>query len=247
MKKILRKILNLVPTKIFDTLRRLSLYCLGFGVGGTASTSGELHAMSTLKLPPRPIIFDVGANDGGYVKLLSRTFPDAQIHAFEPVRRVYNELTKNIGQNVKSYNIGFSDTSHAATIHINPQKLGLSSVYPRRLEHFGKSLDESEQITLTTIDDFCKENNIAKIDFLKLDIEGHELAALRGAASTNISTIQFEFGGANLDSRTTFQDFFYFLKGYTIYRILPNSLLKIEKYREEDEVYLTTNYLAIKK
>lgn len=208
--------------------------------------SGEERALSFLNLSEQSVIFDVGANKGDYVKLLYSKFPHARIYAFEPVQKVYEDLKKNVPVSVKTYNVGFSDTEGHATIHINPSKLGLSSLYNRRLDHFNKSLSDSEEISLKTISAFCKENNIKKIDFLKLDIEGHELAALKGTEGVNISAIQFEFGGANLDSRTNFQDFFYFLKGYTIYRILYNSLLKIDKYKEEDEVYLTTNYLAIK-
>lgn len=246
MKDALKRILNIIPTRIFVFLHKLSLSRLGFGTGGTATESGEEQALSFLNLPEHPIIFDVGANKGDYVQLLYSKFPNAHIYAFEPVKRVYNELKKNVASTVSTHNIGFSDSKRHAVIHFNPAKLGLSSLYERRLEHFNKSLSDSEEITLSTISAFCKENNIKKIDFLKLDIEGHELAALKGTEGVDISAIQFEFGGANLDSHTNFQDFFYFLKDYTIYRILYNSLIKIDKYREEDEVYLTTNYLAIK-
>lgn len=247
MKNLLKRMLNIVPVGIFIFLHKLALSRLGFGTGGTATQSGEANALSLLNLPERPIIFDVGANKGDYVQLLYKKFPYAQIHAFEPVRRVYDELKKNAPSSIKTYNIGFSNAKRVATIHFNPAKLELSSLYERRLEHFNKSLSDSEEIMLSTISDFCRENNIKKIDFLKLDIEGHEFAALQGAKDIDISAIQFEFGGANLDSRKNFQDFFYLLKDYTIYRILYNSLLKIERYKEEDEVYLTTNYLAIKK
>jgi hypothetical protein len=59
-------------------------------------------------------------------------------------------------------------------------------------------------------------------------VHGHELQALEGAAELlragRIRAIQFEFGGANVDSRTFFRDFWNLLYGrfgYSLYQILP--------------------------
>lgn len=63
-----------------------------------------------------------------------------------------------------------------------------------------------------------------------------------------IDAIQFEFGGCNIDSRTFFQDFFYLLKdNYKIYRVLKDGLLEMPIYKETYEIFITINYLAIKK
>ena len=59
--------------------------------------------------------------------------------------------------------------------------------------------------------------------------------------------VTFEFGGCNIDTRTYFQDFWYFFKdkNMLIYRILPhNRLYKILSYNEMYEQFTTTNYLA---
>ena len=113
-------------------------------------------------------------------------------------------------------------------------------------------MDKSEEIKLSTLDVYCSANKIDRIHFLKLDIEGHELKALNGAKrmidSKNIDIIQFEFGGANIDSRTYFQDFFYLLKdNYSIYRIVKDGLFEMPIYKETYEVFLTINYLAVRK
>jgi hypothetical protein len=84
---------------------------------------------------------------------------------------------------------------------------------------------------------------------LKLDIEGHELNAIKGAkqmiADKKVDFIQFEFGGCNIDSRTYFQDFYYLLKDkYRIYRILRDGIFEIEQYKETSEIFITVNYLA---
>jgi hypothetical protein len=92
---------------------------------------------------------------------------------------------------------------------------------------------------------------VAEIDLLKLDVEGHEFDILEGVermlSQQNIRFISFEFGGANIDTRTYFQDYFYLFKkyDYNIYRILPNSdPFPITQYDEVDETFRTTNYLA---
>lgn len=63
----------------------------------------------------------------------------------------------------------------------------------------------------------------------------------------NIKVIQFEFGGCNIDTRTYFQDYWYFFKknDFSIYRITPLGNMFIEKYREKDERFITTNFICI--
>jgi len=86
------------------------------------------------------------------------------------------------------------------------------------------------------------------IDYIKIDIEGHELDALRGMGErvSDVKIIQFEFGGCNIDTRTYFQDFWYFFKSknFRIYRITPAGCKLIPAYKESDEFFLTTNYIA---
>jgi len=138
------------------------------------------------------------------------------------------------------------------TLYSNETGSGLASIYKRNLDHFDIAMNIEEKVTMRTLDSFCEENNIQKIHFLKLDVEGNELKVLDGAKNMvqagAIDHIQFEFGGCNIDSRTYFQDFYYLLSGrYEIYRILKNGLFLIERYKETYECFITTNFLAIRK
>ena len=104
-------------------------------------------------------------------------------------------------------------------------------------------------VTIKKIDDYLAENQISYIDLLKLDIEGNELQALKGAEDSlkngKIKAIQFEFGTCNIDSRTYFRDFWYLLSDrYNIYRLLKDSLYPVTYYSEYDEVFATINYYA---
>jgi FkbM family methyltransferase len=192
---------------------------------------------------------------GNYSKVLSDFFQTkATIHSFEPSKKTYEkflETTKNI-PNIVPNNFGLSDSENYQLLYTNQDASGLASVYQRDLEHYGISMDKSEEVKLSTIDAYCKINNIDRIHFLKLDIEGHEMKALEGAKqmidSKKIDFIQFEFGGSNIDSRTYFKDFFNLLKdNYKIYRILKDGLHEMSKYQEIYEIFTTINYLAVKK
>jgi hypothetical protein len=65
-----------------------------------------------------------------------------------------------------------------------------------------------------------------------------------------VNAVTFEFGGCNIDSRTYFQDFFYFFDdaGMDLFRIHPSGrAIPIPQYREIQEQFRTTNYLALRR
>ncbi len=263
-KKILLSLLqNIEGTtawqKFYQRLFSLSIRGLNYGNGGDFKESGEMfvlqHIKQSLSSESRPIVFDVGANIGNYSKAVSEIFSTSVIiHSFEPSLNTFEILVKNTHgfDNILTRNFGMSDKSEEVILYKNNDQSGLSSVYKRRLDHFNISMDQTEMIRLRTIDEYCKEYTIPRINLLKIDIEGNELRALNGARqmidSGNIDFIQFEFGGCNIDSRTYFQDFFYFLhEKYKIFRIVKDGLVEIKQYNEFQEIFITINYLAINK
>jgi hypothetical protein len=84
-----------------------------------------------------------------------------------------------------------------------------------------------------------------------MDVEGHELEVLQGARRTleDIRIVQFEFGGSNIDTRTFFQDFWYFFDeiDFQIYRLTPSGPIIVSSYSEQDETFRSTNYFAIRR
>ncbi len=243
--------------KFYENLFRISLIGMNIGTGGDISFDGESYVMRYVKnqclLNKNIVIFDVGANIGNYTQKIVKEFKNInfQLYSFEPSRETFFELNKRLKNipNLKLYNIGFGDKNGVKTLYYNKKKSGLASMYNRQLLHFDIKMNLRESIKIYRIDDFCKNNRIHKIDFLKLDTEGYEFNILNGAKSmikdNAIRFIQFEFGGCNIDSRTYFQDFFYLLKEkYYIYRILKNGLYRIDSYKEIYELFLTTNFLA---
>ena len=228
-------------------------------IGGDISLSGEKRTIRYLKkrltekyVGQNLTLLDVGANIGDYSKELVSVFPNSSIiYAFEPLPSTYKMLTENVKTipNISCHNVGMSDKKIVMPVYTNHAGSGLTSVYQRRLDHFNVRMDVKENCEFTSVDDFCKDNHIEHIHFLKIDVEGHELSVLRGAnemmKAGRIDYIQFEFGGCNIDSRTFFQDFWYLLKDrYKLYRIIPTGLCPIKEYTEMREIFICSNYLA---
>jgi FkbM family methyltransferase len=240
----------------YEALLRMSLRGMNYGNGGNYEESGELGVLQYInkKLGNEKsiIVFDVGANVGDYANAVYKSLDRRTIiHTFEPSKKTYESLRRNTSdiKNVILNNFGFGSAVGTLTLYTNRDGSGLASVYHRALGYAGISMDKTEEIHLSTIDNYCHENNIHRIHFLKLDIEGHELSALKGATkmlgNKEIDFIQFEFGGTNIDSHTFFRDFYQLLKTeYKIYRILKDGLAEIPRYNVTCEIFASINYLA---
>lgn len=238
----------------FHLLHRVALAGMNVGCPCNVGESGEwrvLRLIARLFPGEMPTVFDVGANVGHYSKAVLRELPAAKLHSFEPSPKTFGKLQANLaGTKAQIHNMGMSRERGTATLFGANDDSALSSLHKRQLEHVGLRVDSEEQIALGTIDEFCAEGRIDRIHLLKLDVEGHELSVLQGAASMlgrdAVDLIQFEFGGCNVDSRTYLRDFYELLGGrYSIYRVLPHGIVPLGAYREQHEIFMTTNYLAV--
>jgi len=231
---------------------------MGIGSGGGVLSSGEQAIFYVLKqrLKPPYCIFDVGSNKGQFLQLIldNITVDDFSIHCFEPGHETFKILAESSKEDkrIKLNNIGIGKAKGVAILHFNSIGSGLASLTKRRLDHFGIDFNKSEKVGISTIDDYCSENAIKHIHLLKIDIEGHELDALVGARrmfdNKSIDIVTFEFGGCNIDTRTFFQDFWYFFSeiNMKIFRITPSGYLHaIESYKEIHEQFRTINFIAI--
>jgi FkbM family methyltransferase len=245
---------------LFETLYEVSLAGLNVGEGNHPKLSGEGHVIDLVcrRLVGREpiILFDVGANVGVYTKALLDAFSgSATVYAFEPAPSAFKLLASNLddAKNVQLRNIGFGERQGPAVLHSAGPGSKLGSLYEigDRLARAGAAVTLDEQIRLTTIDRFCSEEEIDRIDFLKIDVEGHELRVLEGAAEmlagSRIDAIQFEFSAANVESRTYFRDFWNLLRPhYVLCRVLQDGIRPIQSYSESLELFKrATNYVAL--
>jgi len=241
--------------KIWWKLFRLALKGMNYDRGHVPSANGEIFALqyviSSFPAEKKLTLFDVGANRGQYLTMASQQGGKRlAIFSFEPQSSAFEYLKKVASaiENVQIENIGFGAKRETVTLYRDTEASEFASLYPAQYEQYNVNLTIKEEVKLDTIDNYCSDHQIDRIHFLKLDVEGHEIAALTGAArmieAGKIDFIQFEFGMASVESRTFIKDFFRILPGYTIYRILPKGLEKLV-YSEYAELFLTTNYLAV--
>ena len=243
----------------FNRLYSVALKGLNYGRASDYLHNGEARLMADLRhmiTSPSAILFDVGANRGAFAKNLIRAWQgmNYELYAFEPSLKTFEFLKEALPDHtyVHLVNKGLGERSETVKLYSNAEGSGLASVYPRDLSHHQIDFSGSETIELTTLDIFCADHKISHIDFLKLDVEGHELAVLAGGKKMigegKVGIVQFEFGGCNIDSRTYFRDYYNFFKtDFNLFRVLSDGLQPIMVYSEKLEIFQSANYLAIRK
>ena len=239
---------------IYKILKKIEFYSAklqGKGYGGH-TVYQEVKILNNFLNNPK-LVIDIGANIGNYTAEIITKYPNCNVHLFEPAKTNFEKLKKRfVNSNIIINNSAISNIIGEGNLYTDVDGSGLASIGNRRLEHFDIEYNVSEKIEIIKFENYWEEKLEMKIiDLVKIDVEGYELDVLKGfglaLAKTNL--IQFEFGGCNLDTRTTFQDFWYFFKenSFQIYRITPFGLQKIEQYAEIDEYYSTTNYICKRK
>jgi FkbM family methyltransferase len=110
----------------------------------------------------------------------------------------------------------------------------------------------TETIRIETLDEDCSVRGIEHIDFLKLDVEGHEFDAPKGArdllASRRIKILQFEYGGTYIDARVLLKDIWSCFDGlgYCFFKLYPNRLRPYQAYGQELERFQYQNWAVIR-
>ena len=251
------------------TLRRLHLegalvgaetysaFLRGCGSGSGWDIANETSTIASF-LPAAPaVIFDVGANNGEWSKIFAahRQRADDRHYLFECVPYCYEGIEQRIGQipNPVLAKFAVSDTVGSAKMFVPSRGSGLASLHERHDVCVVQELYREMDVPTNTLDNYAAEQGVTFVDLLKMDIEGHEIFALRGAKDLlkagAIGVVTFEFGSGNVNSRTFFRDFWELLtgSGFTIYRILPGGgTLQVKRYGEHLEYFRgATNYVAV--
>ncbi len=142
-----------------------------------------IKTISKHKLSKKPIFFDLGANIGVQTLQLTQYFKDSIVHSFEPTNFGFNKLKKNIFLNTKMNERIFPNqtflTNKKNTL---PKKIyaswNLNNKKNVHKKHYGSFKTTSNANSLK-LDDYIIKNRISKIDFIKLDVDGHELDVLK--------------------------------------------------------------------
>lgn len=164
------------------------------------------------------VIFDVGANVGQSAKNLTLHYSGSRIYSFEPAPNTFKTLQRAVKSfgNTVAVNLGMGD---------KPQTVRFDDRGPSDMARIGDQSDETlPRVEITTVDDYCSQNGIHRIDYLKIDTEGNDLNVLKGAirmlSDSRISVIVVECS-MNPDNKrhVPFNDFYQYLcpMGYRVF------------------------------
>jgi len=250
---------NKISQKYIERKIRKFQKLAGIGSASNVQNSGEESILEKLRSLKKEhyCLFDVGAWKGDFTEMALRYFNDdnVEIHCFEPEKAAFKLLSNNIkSDKVILNNKGLGKEPGIFPLYTNSPGAGQASLTKRNLDHLGSNFCYSEDVSIETLDNYCLAHNIKDIDLLKLDVEGHELDVLKGSIETlkrnSIKMVSFEFGGCNIDTRTFLRDLYYLFSElrFRTYRITPSGYLyPLDNYREELEIFRTTNFLSIRK
>jgi FkbM family methyltransferase len=200
----------------------------------------DTQILKTLLDRARPgwVVFDVGANVGFYSVPLAKhlqSFGSGQLYSFEPVPSNYKRLLENLALNhatdsCEVIQLGLSDRSGTAKITLREDfQSGSDTGNAAIVIADGQDAKfNTISITLRALDDFVRERGITRIDYIKVDIEGHEdiffegakdsLARFRPLIQMEINQEYFIRRGINVAERLT--QIFTPLR-YGFYRFIP--------------------------
>jgi FkbM family methyltransferase len=227
----------------------------GKGTGSGWDIASEISAAASLVKTTTPVLLDIGANFGVWSRQMLELFPGwSKLILVEPQLACLDSLARINFPNKAIYSCPVSEHEGEMNFFTDERTLGweAASLFERGDTYFSEMKRSTTVVPVRTIDDIILENHLTKIDFMKLDIEGAELPALKGAETSlrrrMIKAISFEFGSGNINSRTFFRDIWDLLRtqGFCIDRILPGGrLLRIREYDETLEYFRgVTNYVA---
>lgn len=199
------------------------------------------------KLSKKDMTFvDVGCNIGAFSLNMARHV--SKVISFEPNPRTLIYLRRNVElngfKNIEVVPTGLSDKAGEAELFI--QSLGSSSF------HKHQQIGDSEKVQLTTLDEYLSPNRESRVDILKVDVEGHEMACLKGAEKTidrqDKMVIVLEMDANTFKAGYSKEDYMDFMnkKGFIPYapRAFPFSLKRMDEIPDDygDNVIFLKGY-----
>jgi FkbM family methyltransferase len=237
------------PVRVIDAYLN---FLMGRGAGTGWDLDSEIRIASKFLKSAAPVVFDVGANVGKWSERMLKAHPEVTVYMFEPSPKCREEIYKlGLSRNIL-IPAALGSSPGVSRLNFSSDTDGSASLHARGDSYFQDREYRSIEVEVTTIDQVLEKHSIEFVDFMKMDIEGHEFNALEGASKSlkekRIGALSFEFGSGNINSRTFFRDFWKLLSssGFSISRIAPGDILiPIHEYYEDLEYYRgVSNYIA---
>ena len=208
-------------------------------------------------IPTDAVIFDVGANIGSMTLAFSKMVPKGHVYAFEPTDYAYSKLLKNISLNpqiasritpIQRFLGDQNRQTHDMKAYASWKVNGNS---PLSHPLHGGAVKPADSVPVLKLDSFCLENEIQRVDLIKIDTDGHEYKVLMGAhktIKTYLPCIIFEIGGYVLkEQQLEFEHFYsYFDRfGYRLLNAKNGKNIGLDNFTKHIPLRTTTDIIAI--
>jgi len=148
-------------------------------------TSIRWNCSSCLQPTPPAVIYDIGANVGTWTRLAKSIFPTAHVEAFEPLSSHHADFARGTEGVTDVHLHGVALGAAASVLEMNVMDFSDASSFLPMNAAASAELNikpaRRESVPVVRLDDFCREHALPPPDLIKLDIQGFELEALRGA------------------------------------------------------------------
>jgi FkbM family methyltransferase len=229
----------------------LSLYLFG---------NFQKHVTSNkfLEIKKDYTIIDIGANVGLMTLQFSKLVPNGKVYSFEPTFYALERLKKNLSLNESlSKNVEVINSFVSEKSSDNPEIIAFSSwkVNGERGDndhpvHLGTPKG-TEGVKSISLDDFVVQKKLDKIDFIKIDTDGHEYEVFKGAKEAIKKyrpKIIFEIGLYVMDEKNiSFEYYYNYFKelNYTLYDTQSNYEITMSNYEKHIPKNGSTDLIAI--
>ena len=216
------------------------------------STNGE-ERFAHDRLPGCKLAFDLGAAKGNWTDIALAANPQLEVHCFEPTSRRMAILEAKFGTRVVLNKLAMGDKPGESQIFYGASG-GSNSLFPQRFDGESYAPGDVETIKVTTVDDYCRDKRIEHVDFIKMDIEGFEPAAIRGSEQMlkegKIAIVQFEYSYVFLDAGESLMRLMKYVATvnpvYRFYKLLPDGVREVPRYDHTLDNFKTQNWAIIK-
>ena len=208
-------------------------------------------------LPDDAIVFDIGANIGSMAFKFAQLAQKGCVYAFEPTNYAFNKFKINLALNpelsrrIVPLQLFVSDHSEIKHKIKAYSSWRIDGKYTDAHPLHGGIIKPAESVSAVTIDDFCKEREIPRIDLIKIDTDGFEYSILRGAKKSLgrfLPYIIFEVGIYVMEERGIFFEQYYdYLSSldYTLINAKNGKYITMESFRKQIPLRSTTDIIAI--
>jgi FkbM family methyltransferase len=155
---------------------------------GMAFILGGMYQIPECHVEAGDIVFDVGAYFG-FFSYYAIQKGAKEVYAFEPNPYVFEILKKHAemwNDKIKPYQLALSDKNGEADLFISEELGTISTMLENREKSILKfhKYNKKVKVKTMTLDSFCKEYNVERVDFIRIDAEGSEREIIKGAKET---------------------------------------------------------------